>query len=66
MTKEIEKFRLKLRNTATLKRSNLSFNIEEARALDKEIKSLEEQIERLEFEALQSKTLTVDIVGREF
>lgn len=66
MTSEIDKLRLKIKNTASLKRTQVPYNLDEARALDKEIKALQERIDKLEFEALQQKTLTVDIVGREF
>lgn len=66
MTSEIDKLRLKIKNTASLKRTQVPYTLAEARALDKEIKALEERIDKLEFEALQQKTLTVDIIGREF
>ncbi len=66
MTNEIDKLRLKIKNTATLKRTQVPYSLAEARALEKEIKALEDRIDKLEFEALHQKTLTIDIVGREF
>jgi hypothetical protein len=66
MATEINNFRLKIRNTSSLKRKELSFGINEAQALNREIVALEAHIEKLELELLQSKTLTVDIVGRDF
>lgn len=66
MPEQIDNFRLKLRNTQKLKRQALSFSTTEAVALDEEIAQLEKQIERLENELLQNKTLTVDIIGQDF
>lgn len=66
MTNEIDNFRLKIRNTASLKRRELSFGLAEARLLDAEIAALEERIEKLELELLQTKTMSIDIVGRDF
>ena len=66
MTSEIEKFKLKGRNTQSLKRDNIQFKLREAQALDKEIDALQERIDELEVAALQNQALTVDIVGKEF
>jgi len=66
MTDEIDNFRLKIRNTASLKRRELSFGLAEAQLLDAEIAALEERIEKLELELLQTKTMSIDIVGRDF
>ena len=66
MTDEIDNFRLKIRNTASLKRRELSFGLAEAQLLDAEIVALERQIEKLELELLQTKTMSIDIVGRDF
>lgn len=66
MADEIKNFRLKIRNTTSLKRKELSFGLNEAQALDREIAALESHIAKLELELLQSKTLSVDIVGRDF
>lgn len=66
MTTQIENFRLKLRNTQTLKRKSLSFSIPESQALDQEIADLEARIAKLEAELLQDKTMTVDIIGQDF
>ena len=66
MTDEINNFRLKIRNTASLKRRELSFGLAEAQLLDSEIVALETQIEKLELELLQTKTMSIDIVGRDF
>ncbi len=66
MTDEIDNFRLKIRNTASLKRRELSFGLAEAQLLDAEIVALEKQIEKLELELLQTKTMSIDIVGRDF
>jgi hypothetical protein len=38
----------------------------EAQLLDTEIAALETHIEKLELELLQTKTMTIDIVGRDF
>jgi len=66
MTDEINNFRLKIRNTSSLKRKELSFGLNEAQALNREIEALESHIEKLELELLQTKTLSVDIIGRDF
>ena len=66
MADEIDNFRLKIRNTASLKRRELSFGLAEAQLLDAEIVALEKQIEKLELELLQTKTMSIDIVGRDF
>ena len=66
MTNEIDKFKSKIRNTQKLKRDKLQFNIKEALLLEQEIAALQKRIDKLEVEALQRKTLTVDIVGRNF
>jgi hypothetical protein len=66
MTDEIDNFRLKIRNTASLKRRELSFGLAEAQLLDAEVAALEARIEKLELELLQTKTMSIDIVGREF
>jgi len=66
MTSEIEKFKLKIRNTQKLKRTHVQFSLREAQDLDREIKALQDRIDKLEVDALQKQTLTVDIVGREF
>ena len=66
MTDEIDNFRLKIRNTISLKRRELKFGIAEAQLLDAEIAALQSHIEKLETELLQNKTMSVDIVGRDF
>jgi len=66
MADEINNFRLKIRNTASLKRRELSFGLAEAQLLDTEISALETHIEKLELELLQTKTMSIDIVGRDF
>ena len=66
MADEIKHFRLKIRNTASLKRRELSFGLAEATLLDTEIAALETHIEKLELELLQTKTMSIDIVGRDF
>ena len=66
MMNEIDNFRLKIRNTASLKRRELSFGLAEAQLLEAEIAALEERIEKLELELLQTKTMSIDIVGRDF
>ena len=66
MTNEIDNFRLKIRNTASLKRRELSFGLAEAQLLDSEVAALEARIEKLELELLQTKTMSIDIVGRDF
>ncbi len=66
MADEINNFRLKIRNTASLKRRELSFGLAEAQLLDTEIAALETHIEKLEQELLQTKTMSIDIVGRDF
>jgi hypothetical protein len=66
MTEEIKNFRLKLRNTERLNRPNLTFTVKEAKLLDANIKDLEKRIERLELEALQRESLSIDIIGSEF
>ena len=66
MTSELEKFKLKIRNTQRLKRNHVQFTLSEARQLEKEIKKLQDRIDKLEVDALQSKSLSVDIIGREF
>ena len=66
MSQEIDNFRLKIRNTSRLKRPTLALSIAEGIALEKEVTNLETQIERLETELLQSKTMSIDIVGRDF
>ena len=66
MTNEIDNFRLKIRNTLSLKRRELQFGITEAQLLEAEIAALQSQIEKLELELLQTKTMSIDIVGRDF
>lgn len=66
MADEINNFRLKIRNTSSLRRKELSFGLNEAQALNQEIVDLESHIEKLELELLQTKTLSVDIIGRDF
>ena len=66
MTDEINNFRLKIRNTISLKRRELSFGLAEAELLDAEIAALQSHIEKLETELLQQKTMSIDIVGRDF
>ena len=66
MASEIDNFRLKIRNTRRLNRSTLTYSLTEASALEKEIEDLEEHIEKLETELLQNKTMSIDIVGRDF
>ncbi len=66
MANEIDNFRLKIRNTISLKRTSLSFSITEAKALEKKLVELESHIESLEQELLKNKTMSIDIVGREF
>ena len=66
MTTEIEKFRLKIRNTERVKRDKLQYTLKDAKLLNEEIKALEERIDKLEVEALQQQALSVHIVGREF
>ena len=66
MADEINNFRLKIRNTASLKRRELLFGLAEAQLLDTEIAALETHIEKLELELLQTKTMSIDIVGRDF
>lgn len=66
MADEIDNFRLKIRNTASLKRRELSFGLAEAQLLDAEIVVLEAHIEKLEQELLQTKTMSIDIIGRDF
>ena len=66
MASEIDNFRLKIRNTKRLKRPTLTFSISEATNLEKEIVELEAYIEKLETELLQNKTISIDIVGRDF
>ena len=55
MATEINNFRLKIRNTSSLKRKELSFGINEAQALNREIVALEAHIEKLELELKKSK-----------
>lgn len=66
MTNAVDKFKLKIRNTQRIKRNHVQFSLNEARELEKEIRALQERIDKLEVDALQQKTLTVDIVGRKF
>lgn len=66
MTNAVDKFKLKIKNTARLKRNHVQFSLGEARELEREIRLLQERIDKLEVDALQKQTLTVDIVGREF
>ena len=66
MTSELDKFKLKIRNTQHLKRNHVQFTLIEARQLEKEIKKLQDRIDKLEVDALQQKSLSVDIIGREF
>lgn len=66
MTSEIDNFRLKIRNTISLKRREIQFGLAEAQLLDTEIAALQSQIEKLELELLQTKTMSIDIVGRDF
>ena len=66
MTSAVDKFKLKIRNTQRIKRNHVQFSLNEARELENEIKALQERIDKLEVDALQKKSLTVDIVGKEF
>ena len=66
MTNAVDKFKLKIKNTARLKRNHVQFSLDEARELEREIRKLQERIDKLEVDALQKKALTVDIVGRDF
>lgn len=66
MTDEIDNFRLKIRNTISLKRREIQFGLAEAQLLDTEIAALQSHIEKLELELLQTKTMSIDIVGRDF
>lgn len=66
MTSAVDKFKLKIRNTQRIKRNHVQFSLNEARELEKEIKALQERIDKREVDALQKKSLTVDIVGKEF
>lgn len=66
MASEIDNFKLKIRNTKRLKRPTLTFSVSEASDLKKEIDELETHIEKLETELLQNKTMSIDIVGRDF
>lgn len=66
MASEIDNFKLKIRNTKRLKRPTLTFSVSEASDLAKEIVELEAHIEQLETELLQNKTISIDIVGRDF
>ena len=66
MASEIDNFRLKIRNTKRLQRPTLTFSLSEASKLEKEIVDLEAHIDKLETELLQNKTLSIDIVGRDF
>lgn len=66
MTSAVDKFKLKVRNTTKLKRKHVQFSLDEAQELENEIRKLQERIDKLEVDALQQKTLTVDIVGRDF
>lgn len=66
MASEIDNFKLKIRNTKRLKRPTLTFSVSEAGELEKEIGELEAHIEKLETELLQDKTMSIDIVGRDF
>ena len=66
MISAVDKFKLKIKNTGKLKRNHVQFSLNEAKELEKEIRELQERIDKLEVDALQKQTLTVDIVGREF
>lgn len=66
MANQIENFRLKIRNTQKLKRQALSFSVSESQALEQEIATLEDKIEKLETELLQNKTMSIDIIGQDF
>lgn len=66
MSKPIDSFRLKIRNTQKLKRTHIPFTLDEAIALDRQIVELEKELERLRLEVLEERTLTIDIVGSEF
>lgn len=66
MTNEIDNFRLKIRNTISLKRREIQFGLAEAQLLDAEIAALQSHIEKLELELLQTKTMSIDIIGRDF
>jgi len=66
MTSAVDKFKLKIKNTARLNRNHVQFSLDEARELEREIRKLQERIDKLEVDALQKQTLTVDIVGRDF
>lgn len=66
MAQEINNFKLKIRNTLSLKRPTLTLSVAEGKALEKEISDLEAHIDQLEIELLQKESMTIDIVGREF
>lgn len=66
MANQIENFRLKIRNTQKLKRQALSFSVSKSQALEQEIATLEDKIEKLETELLQNKTMSIDIIGQDF
>jgi predicted secreted Zn-dependent protease len=66
MTNAVDKFKLKIKNTARLNRNHVQFSLDEARELEREIRALQERIDKLEVDALQKQALTVDIVGRDF
>ena len=66
MSKPIDDFRLKIRNTQKLGRPHIPFTLEEAQKLDAEVRALEKEVERLQREVLEDRTLTLDIVGSEF
>ena len=66
MAQEINNFKLKVRNTLSLKRPTLTLSIAEGEALEKEISDLEAHIDQLEIELLQKETMSIDIIGRDF
>lgn len=66
MAQEINNFKLKVRNTLSLKRPTLTLSITEGKALEKEISDLETHIDQLETELLQKESMSIDIVGRDF
>ena len=66
MTSELDKFKLKIRNTQRLKRNHVQFSLNEALQLEKEIKELQDRIDKLEVDSLQNQALSVQIIGRDF
>ena len=66
MSRPIDNFRLKVRNTQKLKRTHIPFTLAEAISLEAEIDKLEKEVERLRIEVMEERTLTIDIVGSDF